>query len=107
LPAMFPAPLAASLGGLLQWQRSPEQLSVRSGVLRAYNADARGEALIDLHLPSDGQPPYLSLRADIHEGNAAHAARYIPLARMGEGLADWLGDAFSTGVLERGRFLYE
>lgn len=108
LPALFQAPLAASLSGLVQWHRpAPEALHVRSGVLQAYNADARGKALLDLQLPGGGAAPYLSLRADLHEGNAGHAARYIPLARMGDGAANWLNKAFLGGELRRGRILYE
>lgn len=107
MPALFEQPLAASLGGLLRWQRDAQGgLLVHSGVLRANNADARGEALLSLSLVPE-QAPQLSLRAEIHDGNAARAARYIPRERMSDGLSAWLGQAFISGTLERGRILYE
>ncbi len=107
MPALFEQPLAASLGGLLQWQRDEQGgLILRSGVLRANNADASGEALLSLALAPE-QVPQLSLRAEIRDGNAARAARYIPRERMSDGLSAWLGQAFIGGTLERGRILYE
>lgn len=144
LNTLFDAPVAASMGGTLRWQRETGEAAqtrlagmlpqpgdsddadadasdasdasgpaddiavwrIESGRLQASNADAHGEAMFGLDLAA-GHRPRLRLLADIRDGVAAHASRYIPLQRMPEPLTAWFGHAFSGGEVSRGRFLYE
>ncbi|WP_111657328.1 YhdP family protein [Isoalcanivorax indicus] len=137
LNTLFDEPVAASMGGAMRWQRDSGSAAqerragmlpmpgvtethedteadqgevpvwhIESGRLQASNADARGAAVFGLDLAA-GYRPRLRLLADIHDGVAAQASRYIPLQRMPPALSDWFGHAFSGGQVTRGRFLYE
>ncbi|PKM22403.1 MAG: hypothetical protein CVV10_04445, partial [Gammaproteobacteria bacterium HGW-Gammaproteobacteria-14] len=70
------------------------------------NADATGKALARVRW-QEGEIPHLSLLAMIGEGRSEVAADYIPLLMLGEGAADWLGQAFVGGTLGSGVFLHE
>lgn len=106
LPRLFEQPLAGQMAGVLAWQRSGDQLQLRSGRLRVVNDDAHGEAMFAVALEK-GQIPELRLTAEIYDGNGAHASRYIPLRRLPDGLANWLGQALQGGHLKRGQLLFQ
>lgn len=106
LPRLYDHALAGQMSGVLDWRRDGEQLRVRSGRLRVVNPDAHGEAMMQLSLQPE-QIPELRLAAEIYEGNGARASHYMPLKRLPEGLAGWLGQAIQDGSLQRGQILYQ
>lgn len=106
VPRLYDHPLRARFNGVLRWFGNAGRWSVETGTLMAANADARGVAMFRLE-GGDGLPvPELRLLADIHDGNAARAAHYIPMEKLPGPLSDWLGQAFHGGHLDQGRFLY-
>ncbi|MBZ2189606.1 hypothetical protein K8B33_10895 [Alcanivorax sp. JB21] len=130
--AFFEEPMAASIGGALRWQReipsaartdadqndadqndadpapieTAPSLVIQSGLLRASNADASAQAMLELALTAQ-QVPHLRLLGELTQGEASRASSYVPLARMASPLRDWFAQAFTGGTVERGRFLYE
>ncbi len=106
LPRLFELPLAGQMVGVFDWRREGEQLRVRSGRIRVVNEDAHGEAMLSVGV-QPGQVPELRLAAEIYDGNGANANRYIPLRRLPDGLAGWLGQALQDGHLNRGQLLYQ
>ncbi|MQX54911.1 YhdP family protein [Alcanivorax sediminis] len=106
LPLLFDQPLAGQMAGVLDWRRDGDDLTVRSGRLRVVNDDAHGEAMVSVKV-SKGQVPELRLAAEIYDGDGAQASRYIPLRKLSDGLADWLGQALQGGHLRRGQLLYQ
>ena len=106
LPRLFEQPLAGQMAGVLDWQRDGDTLRVRSGRLRVVNDDAHGEAMLTV-AATKGKVPELRLAAEIYDGNGAHVRRYIPLRRLPDGLAGWLGQALQAGHLNRGQLLYQ
>lgn len=106
LPVLFEQPLAGQMAGVLDWHRDGDTLQVRSGRLRVVNDDAHGEAMMSVALVK-GEVPQLRLAAEIYDGNGAQASRYIPLRKLPDGLAKWLGQALQGGHLSRGQLLYQ
>lgn len=106
LPRLYDHALAGQMSGVLGWRRDGEQVLVRSGRLRVMSPDAHGEVMLQLSLRPE-QIPELRLAAEIYEGDGARASHYIPLKRLPEGLAGWLGQAIQAGSLQRGQILYQ
>lgn len=106
LPQLFKQPLVAQLGGALTWAQQDDGYLFSSGRLHLINQDAKGDALLKLML-TQGNDPYLQLRAEITQGRVSKAATYIPLLKLPAAASQWLEQAFIGGELERGRFLYE
>lgn len=107
LPGLYDHPLSFTLApGAVRWRRDGQHWNLNSGALRVRNSDVHGVALFRLEAGGDIAVPRLRLLADIHDGDGARAAHYIPLQRLQGSLGDWLGQAFRGGVLDHGRFLY-
>lgn len=107
LPGLYGHPLSFNLApGPLRWQREGKHWALDSGALQVRNSDVHGVALLHLEAGQDRPVPTLRLLADIHHGDGARAAYYIPLKRLHGALGDWLGQAFAGGVLDHGRLLY-
>ena len=106
VPRLYDHPLSTRFNGVLRWFSDAGRWSVETGTLMAANADARGVAMFRLE-GGDGLPvPELRLLADLHDGDAARAAHYIPMERLPDPLSEWLAQAFRGGQLDEGRFLY-
>ncbi|MAX55254.1 MAG: TIGR02099 family protein [Alcanivoracaceae bacterium] len=106
LPRLYGHPLMGQMTGVLGWEKHGDTLSLRSGRLRAVNADAHGEAMFASTIVP-GEIPQLRLTADIYEGDGARASHYIPLKRLPDGLSQWLGQAIRGGSLRHGKLLYQ
>ncbi|EKF74164.1 hypothetical protein A11A3_10107 [Alcanivorax hongdengensis A-11-3] len=106
MPRLYDHALALNLDGLLHWQRQGDHLAVRSNRMQMGNLDAHGEAMMAVDLVA-GQIPDLRLAAEIRDGDGGKANQYIPLQRLPDGLADWLGQAIRGGHLRRGQILYQ
>ncbi|MDX1802891.1 MAG: YhdP family protein [Alcanivorax sp.] len=106
LPRLYDHALTVGLNGRLAWQRSEKQIQIRTNRLQLQNQDARGEAMAAVTVVP-GQIPDLRLAVDIHDGNGDHANRYIPLRRLPDKVAGWLGQAIQGGHLQRGQILYQ
>lgn len=52
-----------------------------------------------------GHRPFLDLQTDFHDGDAAFALRYYPVAVMGKGLVDWLDHSIRSGRVISGSAL--
>jgi len=106
VPRLYGHPVSARFNGVLRWFSDAGRWSVETGTLMAANNDARGVAMFRLD-GGDGLPvPELRLLADIHDGDAARAAHYIPMEKLPGPLSEWLSQAFRGGHLDQGRFLY-
>ncbi|NOY62286.1 MAG: hypothetical protein GXP10_03865, partial [Gammaproteobacteria bacterium] len=90
------------VNGRLTWQRSSDGLHIVGDALRLNNSDIEVTAALQLDIPGSGQAPFMRLRADYKNGNAASASRYFPVVIMHPEFVDWLDDAIVAGRIPSG-----
>jgi len=107
LPTVFAAPFYASARGAALWQRAQGSWQLTSGLIHIGNNDVHaGTVKLKLHWPTEAMPQ-LSLQGDIADGSVAAASRYIPLKILPPKVSAWLADAFVSGHVDAGKFIYE
>ena len=107
LPNLLREPLALQhLESRIRWRQNPDDWFVQAQdiVMNARDGRARGD--VELRLPNDKTlSPVLKLRADFHDGDGSHTARYIPLI-LPEGLRTFLARAVVAGRVTDGHVLF-
>lgn len=108
LPRVFRAPIdVARASGSIRWRVTPESWKVVSDDLAAESADGRVRGGLDLDVPRDpARSPVMKLRADIRDGQGAHAERYMPNV-MPETLRSYLTRAIVAGRVTGGHVLFD
>ena len=102
------APIAVDrlLGGI-KWHKTGTGLSLllQSDGIHINNADLTAAAAGKVWL-IDGQTPYLDLDLNYHDGDVAHAFRYLPTI-LHPKLMQWLDQALLSGSVDRGTMRFQ
>lgn len=102
----FREPVAVGLlSGVFAVRHDAAGWQVRSGLVRAQNDDARGQAVLQLDVPA-AAPARLALRARLRDGRASSAWRYVPWPAAGDNTLAWLRRAVVAGEVVQGDFLF-
>ncbi|WP_200328623.1 YhdP family protein [Thiocystis violacea] len=108
LNPLFTLPIALSqLSGQLDWQRAAAggwHLSAHDIALE--NADLAGRAQLSLDLPADGASPFMDLRANFHDADAAQTRTYLPAGAMAPELLAWLEESIVAGRVTQGDVIF-
>ncbi len=111
LDTLFPEPWRYSEAhARLLWQLDDEAFTLRSPYLRVSGeeGDIAGDFLIRLRRDPAAED-YMDLRVGLHDGDAAHTAKYLPTRSPGlsPALGEWLQTAIRGGRIHQGFFQYQ
>lgn len=110
-PDWFAAPIGLDRARAdLDWRREGERLVLRSPSFRLRNEalDLGGRfALRTRGLQGGTQSPFLDLRLDVKEFDAASIKDYLPVGIMPYGLYEWLNRAVVQAHVKRGELLFQ
>jgi uncharacterized protein (TIGR02099 family) len=106
LPQMFRETLAwRKASGRVSWRRTAEYWQLQAEDLRLSAEDGKVKGALELRLPhAAGESPYLDLRAELRDGNGAHAARYYPSSAPPD-LRAWLEASVLSGEVTHGHLI--
>ena len=102
LPSMFRSPIdLQSLDGLVSWQRQADAWRIDGSGLKLASVDGKIDATLALTLPLNSNggnaSPFLDLRAQVSDVNAARTAKYLPANKLTAKTLEWLDHAFPNG----------
>lgn len=102
LPALYEQPLPAlEIEGLVQFEKSAEQLGIYSQSLKIGTLDVGTDSAFTVHINSDGTKP-IQLNTNIHYANLARISDYYPEKVIRPKLLGWLKRAIIAGDVVRG-----
>lgn len=89
----------------LQLSSNEKGLILQADTLKFHNADIQfqGRAWLEA---TDKERPFLSLRADYHNGNVASTSAYLPVSIMPGKTVQWLDESIQGGEITTGDLLF-
>ncbi|MGD8566555.1 MAG: YhdP family protein [Gammaproteobacteria bacterium] len=95
------------LQGLVRWRNGEDSLQLSSRDIVLDTAHLKSEAVLDLEIPRDKKPPFISLITKFHDGDGSKASYYFPVSIMKEKTVKWLDTAIVQGhVTSGGAIIY-
>jgi len=104
---LFRAPFdISSLQAEVNWWHANQQWYIQSRDVTFSGQDVSGDLSVLCILDDKLGSPYLDIQASYKDGNAQSVYKYLPVTIMAPELVHWLDNAFKSGRVNRGGFVF-
>ena len=92
--------------GRVYWYHEEGAWNFHSDDLTLNSSDVHSRAVFDLDVPDNGDSPFLSLVAQLSNGNGLHAEKYYPYSILHDKTLEWLDAAIVDGHVTSGGVVF-
>ncbi|ORU91982.1 MAG: hypothetical protein A6F70_01480 [Cycloclasticus sp. symbiont of Bathymodiolus heckerae] len=88
------------LEGVLTWVRESDGWLINSDHIRLNSPHITSQTRVNIQLPFDGESPVIDLQSNFGRAEGRFTPLYLPVGIMGDGLVNWLDNAFIEGEIK-------